>query len=98
MIKIQISEKAYADLDDGYDFYETKEDGLGDYFLTHLKSDIEGLKISAGIHRVFYKNYHRALSKVFPYAIYYSMPDKKVLVWAIVDCRRNPDWIRDHLK
>jgi hypothetical protein len=73
MIKIELSVGAKHDLDDGYWFYESQEFGLGDYFSSNLKSDIEGLKISASIHRVVYKDYHRLLSKVFPYAIYYTM-------------------------
>ncbi len=98
MINIELSREALNDLDDGYWFYETQEFGLGDYFASNLRSDIEGLKISAGNHRVAYKDYHRLLSKVFPYAIYYTMKDNDVIVWAIIDCRRDPDWIRDHLK
>lgn len=97
MINIKLSNGANQDLEEGYWFYESQEFGLGDYFSTHLKSDIEGLKISAGIHRVVYKDYYRLLCKVFPYAIYYTMEGKDVIVWAVIDCRRDPDWIRKHL-
>lgn len=97
MIQIKISDDALQDLNEGYWFYDTQETGLGDYFYTHLKSDIEGLKVTAGIHRQAYKDYHRSLSRVFPYAIYYTMEQQNVIVWAVVDCRRDPEWIREHL-
>jgi|TARA_B110000908_G_scaffold140961_1_gene168365 hypothetical protein len=97
MINIELSIRAKDDLDDGYLFYESQEFGLGDYFSSNLKSDIEGLKISAGIHRVVFKDYHRLLSKVFPYAIYYTLKDNHVIIWAVIDCRRNPEWIRGYL-
>ena len=71
MIAVRISEDALDDLHDGYLFYEAQEAGLGDYFSTCLRADIEGLKISAGIHRVVYRDYHRVLSRVFPYGIFY---------------------------
>jgi plasmid stabilization system protein ParE len=63
MTQVRISEDAQQDLDDGYLFYEAQETGLGDYFASCLRADIEGLKISAGIHRVVYRAYHRLLSE-----------------------------------
>lgn len=98
MIEIQISSKAFNDLNTGFFFYDNQELGLGDYFLSCLKSDIESLKHSAGIHRQVYRDYHRLLSQKFPFAIYYSVTHQTVKIWAIVDCRRNPEWIRNHLE
>ncbi len=61
-------------------------------------SDIESLKVYAGIHLKKYKNYYRLLSKRFPFAIYYRIEDKNVHIDAVLDCRRDPAWIRDKLK
>lgn len=98
MIGVRISEDAAQDLDDGYLFYEAQEPGLGDYFSSCLRADIDGLKVSAGIHRVVYRGYHRLLSRVFPYGIFYTMEGDQVVVWAVIDLRRDPDWIREKLK
>ena len=59
---VQISEDALEDLNHGYLFYEAQESDLGEYFAACLRADIEGLRISAGIHRVVYGDYHRLLS------------------------------------
>ncbi|MEI7729930.1 MAG: hypothetical protein WCO56_10190 [Verrucomicrobiota bacterium] len=56
------------------------------------------MKVSAGIHRVVYLDYHRLLSKVFPYGIYYTTEDEYAVVWAVIDLRRDPVWIREKLK
>ena len=45
MIAIRISEDALRDLDDGFAFYEVQEAGLGDYFASYLRADIESLRI-----------------------------------------------------
>ena len=97
MIQIRISQEALEDLADGFWFYEAQEPGLGDYFSSHLRADIEGLKVTAGMHRQVCRDYHRLLSRVFPYAIYYTSEGDEVVVWAVVDCRRNPEWIRERL-
>jgi hypothetical protein len=58
MIKVQISEDALQDLNEGFLFYEAQEAGLGDYFAACLRSDIEGLRTSAGVQRVVHLDYH----------------------------------------
>lgn len=58
MIHIRISEDALDDLNEGFWFYEAQESGLGDYFLTQLRADIDGLKITAGIHRKIHRHLH----------------------------------------
>ncbi len=98
MISIRISDEALDDLDDGFWFYEAQETGLGDYFASQLSADIDGLKVTAGIHGKREHGYHRLLSHKFPYAVYYTLEDDEAVVWAVVDCRRNPEWIRQHLE
>jgi hypothetical protein len=83
---------AIEDLAEGYAFYEERELGLGFYFLESLCSDIESLRLYAGVHRKVF-GFHRLLSKRFPYAIYYSADQGPVLVRAVLDCRRDPDWM-----
>ena len=97
MIKVQISDDALADLNDGHWFYEAQEAGLGDYFTSCLRADIERLKVSAGIHPIVYRDYHRMLSRIFPYGVFYTLDAACAVVWAVIDLRRDPDWIRDHL-
>jgi hypothetical protein len=97
MTEVRISEDALADLDDGFWFYEALEEGLGEYFRSSLVADIERLKISAGIHPVVYQNYHRLLSRVFPFGIFYTLEESGAIVWAVIDLRCDPEWIRDRL-
>jgi hypothetical protein len=97
MITIRISDDALQDLNNGFLFYEAQETGLGEYFAACLRADIEGLKVWAGIHRVIYKDYHRLLNRVFPYGIFYTLEKNAAVVWAVIDLRRDPAWIRAHL-
>jgi len=97
-MKIKILNSANIDLIDGYWFYEKQAKDLGAYFLDTLFSDIDSLKIYAGIHSIHFEKYHRLLSKRFPFAIYYCIEDDTALVYAVLDCRRNPAWIRKKLK
>ncbi len=97
-MKIQISTSANQDLVDGFHFYEKQSEGLGAYFIDSLFSDIDSLKIYAGIHSVHFNKYFRLLSKRFPFAIYYLIEQNTINVYAILDTRSNPAWTRKKLK
>ena len=94
---VDISSDAEEDLIEGYWFYERQSTGLGDYFRSCLIADIESLAYYGGIHATEY-GYHRALSKRFPFCIYYSVNEDTVTVVAVLDARRDPLWIRRRLE
>ncbi|MBC9866607.1 MAG: type II toxin-antitoxin system RelE/ParE family toxin [Opitutae bacterium] len=90
-------EEAAKDLDAGKAFYDFNEEGIGLYFIDSLLSDIESLRIRAGIHsRKF--GFYRMLSKRFPFAVYYDIDGSIARVAAILDMRRDPAWIRKELE
>ena len=96
-MKIQVLDQAVEDLVEGFHFYEDQQTGLGAYFLANLRADIESLRIYGGIHLQAYKHYYRLLSKRFPFAVFYTVRDDTVFIQAVVDCRRDPAWIRGRL-
>lgn len=96
-MRIVILNTAEDDLREGHQFYESQAVGLGAYFLDTLYADIDTLGYLAGLHRVVL-GYHRLLSKRFPFAVYYRVQDNIVTVFAILDCRRSPNWIRKKLR
>lgn len=96
-MRVQIVDEAMHDLVDGSRFYERQSSGLGDYFLNTLFSDIDSLHLYGGIHSVHF-GYHRLLSRRFPYAVYYRIESDTVQVFAVLDCRRDPQALGERLK
>jgi len=95
-MRIEILDEAEEDLIKGFAFYERLAEGLGDYFLDSLYADLESLRLYAGIHSLHF-GYHRLLAKRFPFAVYYKIHDKVVRIYAILDCRHDPAWVRKRL-
>ena len=93
---VVILEEATEDLEEGRMFYESREVGIGEYFIDSLLSDIDSLKTYAGIHSVHF-GFHRMLSKRFPFAIYYEIEEGMAKVSAVLDMRRDPAWLRDEV-
>lgn len=95
-MKVTILDVAERDLEEGHHFYERQSPGLGASFLDSLYADIDSLAYYGGIHHQVF-GYHRLLSHRFPFAVYYRVLAGDVLVTAVLDCRRNPSWIRQRL-
>lgn len=80
-MRIRLLPEAERDLEIGADFYESQQAGLGVYFNDCLASDIESLKLYAGIHEN-YRGFYRSLSKRFPFSIYYLLNEDCVEIYA----------------
>ncbi len=94
---IVITGAAADDIAEGYLFYESQSPGLGDYFEACIFADLHSLVIYAGSHEVHFEIYHRKIASRFPCAIYYTVEDDVVKVFAVADVRRDPIWIHDRL-
>ncbi len=97
-MKIKILESALEDIKKGRNFYEQQKEGLGSYFVDNIILDIESLKYFAGIHQKVFSEYHRLLSRKFPFAIYYKIIENNIIVFAVLDCRQNPQKTEKRLK
>ncbi|MCX6972312.1 MAG: type II toxin-antitoxin system RelE/ParE family toxin [Verrucomicrobia bacterium] len=97
-MKTSIQPAALADLRRGFHFYERQEAGLGTYFLDSLYSDIDSLRLFAGIHTIHFGKFYRLLSKRFPFAAYYEVKENTAFVRAVLDLRRDPAWIAGRLE
>ena len=71
---IVILEDAAQDLEAGRRFYESRQSGIGDYFVESILSDLESLVLYAGIHRKHF-GFYRVLSRRFPFGIYYEFQE-----------------------
>ena len=91
-MKIRFLDVAIEDLREGWKFYENSSPGLGDYFLDCIQADVRSLQVYAGVHEMS-EGFHRMLVKRFPFAVYYLIDSETIDVYAILDCRREPEWI-----
>lgn len=62
-----------------------------------LSAEIDSLALYGGVHALR-SGYHRMLSTRFPFAVYYRIEHGEAVARAVLDCRRDPAWIRNRLK
>ncbi|KAB2639344.1 MAG: type II toxin-antitoxin system RelE/ParE family toxin [Verrucomicrobia bacterium] len=91
-----VLQEAASDIEQGIDFYNAIEEGVGLYFRDSIIADLRRLGVYFGEHRIHLR-FFRALASRFPYAIYYQDRDGIRQIVAVLDLRRSPEWIRDQL-
>jgi hypothetical protein len=96
MRRVAVLVEAAEDIEKARDFYDEQQPGIGDYCADSLVADIESLALYHGIHsRQF--GFYRLLANRFPFGIYYRETEKETQVVAVLDLRRDPNWIRKEL-
>lgn len=89
-MRIKISAGAERDIADGCDFYCDIDANLATYFHDSISSDIDSLLLYAGVHAKVDGWYYTFASR-FPFVIWYGVKDDLVVVYAVLDGRRDPD-------
>ena len=96
MRAISILEEAVEDIENARGFYNDQASGIGDYFADAIVSDIASLALYHGIHARHF-GFYRMLADRFPFGIYYRDLKMETQVFAVLDLRRDPNWIRKEL-
>ena len=96
MRNVVVLAEAADDIERARAFYDGQEFGIGDYCADALVVDIERLALFHSIHALHF-GFHRMLASRFPFGIYYRETPDETQVFAVLDLRRNPSWIREEL-
>ncbi len=96
MRKVVVLAEAAEDIEQARIFYDAQEPGIGDYCADLLVADIENLALYHGIHSRYF-GFYRMLAERLPFGIYYRETEKETQVFAVLDLRRDPNWIRKEL-
>lgn len=95
-MNLSFHESVEFDLADGVEFYDRQEPGVGEYFQESILADAIELQKDYGIHSKKWGCF-RKLGTIFPFAIYYDIAENSIIVYAILDMRREPSWIRNEI-
>jgi hypothetical protein len=97
MKELSFNKRFYWDLELASEFYESQEPGCGDYFNRSILADVQSLHSLHGIHRK-HCGFHQMHATRFPFTIYYRVTATAIEVMAVLDQRRDPQWIRRQLR
>ena len=96
-MKISFLEIAQIELDDAIDYYNYEAPGLGDAFLIEVLHALNRIgKFPEAWHRNS-KRTRRCQTRRFPYGIIYQVLEDEILVVAVANLHRRPDYWKDRL-
>ncbi|NKB22917.1 MAG: type II toxin-antitoxin system RelE/ParE family toxin [Kiritimatiellae bacterium] len=94
--EVLVLKEVKEDIELGKTFYDSIEPGVGHYFASCILADLESLPFYSGVHKKIFGVY-QALSKRFPFGIYYEIKNETIIVVAILNMRQNPESIHKRL-
>ena len=95
--KLIVAPEAQSDLDEAYDWYESRSFGLGERFLFRVDACIASIHRAPKMYPVVAGNLRRAFIRQFPYIIYYIHKRTGLTVFAVLHSARDPNTIRMRL-
>lgn len=89
-LELIIRPEAEADIAEAFDWYETRVPGLGSEFVLVLDALFNSILRNHLIYPTVYKTVRRALTRRFPYAVFFITEETKVVVLSVFHVKRSP--------
>jgi plasmid stabilization system protein ParE len=82
--------EAVADLDEGYHWYESQLEGLGEEFMRAVEARLSAIAQQPETFHSVTATTRRAMVRRFPYGVFFRVEPDAVIVTAIMHASRNP--------
>jgi plasmid stabilization system protein ParE len=89
-LELIIRPEAEADAQQAFRWYNEQVPGLGQEFLAEVDRVLESIRANPEIHGLVYREYRRALTRRFPYGVFYAVRPERIVVFAILHSARDP--------
>ena len=96
-MRIRFLETARIELDDAIEYYNYEVPGLGDAFLTEVLNALDRIGKYPEAWQPSSKRTRRCQIRRFPYGIMYQIRKDEILVVAIPNLHRKPDYWKDRI-
>lgn len=94
-MRVEFHPEALAEFRAAAEYYEQQQTGLGGRFVNAVEMAVAHIAAAPEFGRVIEDDIRRCLTKVFPYAVLYSIKPDSILVVAVMHCRREPGYWRN---
>lgn len=93
--EITVRPEAAREVQEAFEWYEEKSEGLGLEFLRAADACLAGISRNPLATPAIHQEVRRALLRKFPYALFYIAKEEKLIVLACFHAKRDPvDWMR----
>lgn len=89
--------EANNDVAESYGWYEEREPGLGEEFLRAVEACISTIQRYPSMYPVARDEFRRALTRRFPFEIFYEAHHESIIVYSVFHCAKDPEKWRKRL-
>ena len=89
-LELIIRPEAEPEIAEAFDWYESRVPGLGSEFLLVLDALFNSILRNHLIYPIVYKNVHRAITRRFPYSVFFITEEAKIVVLWVFHVKRSP--------
>lgn len=90
MLKIEISEYAFNEIEESKDFYNLQKVGLGDDFKKDIQNAIKSISHNPNLYPQIDARVRRCLLHRFPFSIFYSTNETTAIILSVAHQHRKP--------
>jgi toxin ParE1/3/4 len=89
-VKLSYTKRAIIDIDIAMGWYESQRNGLGLEFLECIAVTINRIVENPKLYPVKHRRFRSAVTRKFPFSIFYTVEKSEVVVHAVFDNRQDP--------
>ncbi len=89
--------EAQLDLAEAYQWYEERDRGLGAEFIRAIEASLDQIKRHPEMYPVVHDNVRQAITRRFPFSVFYIILQETVHVVAVFHASRKPQNWKDRL-
>lgn len=95
--RVIYTEDADHDVMEAYEWYESREPGLGEDFLRCVEACVLSIQRHPHLYPTPVDEFRRALVRRFPYEIFYEPTADAIVIYSVFHCSQNPQKWRTRL-
>ena len=96
-MRLEFHPEAMAEYEFAVAYYEQHQAGLGARFISSVETSLQSIVDSPATWPALEQDVRRRLTRVFPYALMYSIESESILILAVMHCHQQPGYWRERV-
>ena len=88
--KLIINPFAEQDILEARDWYNHQQEGLGNELIQEIKDTVKSIENNPLLYAAVKKDIRKAVTRRFPYSLFFTIIETKIIVFAVFHQSRNP--------
>ncbi len=96
-MRFEFHPEARLEFLDSVSYYESCQFGLGERFIQSINVSLASIRENPEAWEEIEQDIRRKLTRVFPYALLYTVEPERILIVAVMHCHKEPGYWRSRL-